>query len=191
MGVIDKVLVKPTMDTSWEALKNQRKIPYAMYLFSKIDPPEVIAHYLQDLASQGVDISEFSVDWLPEQPPYFMKRKREPSEKSKKKKTLNLGEPSETRSPAPLASSTSSKSKLSEALLNSGLKKVSSPLPQPLPTYSPSEPTISIPTPSEPHNSDTDTPSPPVKTFNLTITIIPISEAMYLNEPISRPSSPP
>ena len=46
MGVIDKVLVKPTLDTSWEALKNQRKIPNGLYLFSKIDPLEVIANYL-------------------------------------------------------------------------------------------------------------------------------------------------
>lgn len=46
MGVIDRVLVKPTVDTSWEALKDHRKIPHVMYLFSKIDPLEVIAHYL-------------------------------------------------------------------------------------------------------------------------------------------------
>lgn len=81
MGVIDKVLVKPTLDTSWDALKDQRKIPHAMYLFSKIDPLEVIAHYLQDLASQGVDILDFSTDWLPEHPPNFMKRMRDPSER--------------------------------------------------------------------------------------------------------------
>ncbi|XP_050896846.1 eukaryotic translation initiation factor 4 gamma-like [Lathyrus oleraceus] len=109
MGVIDRVLVKLTLDTFWEALKDRRKIPNGLHLFSKIDPPEVIAQYLQDLASQGVDISEFSVDWLPEQPPNFMKRKREPSEKSKNKKTLKLGEPSETRSPVPLDSSSSTR----------------------------------------------------------------------------------
>lgn len=81
MRVIVKVRVKYTMDISWEALKDHRKIPNRLYLFSKIDPPKVIAHYLQDLASQGIDISEFSVDWLPEQTPNFMKRKREPSDK--------------------------------------------------------------------------------------------------------------
>ncbi|KAI5442359.1 hypothetical protein KIW84_011437 [Lathyrus oleraceus] len=74
MGVIEQVRAKPTLDTSWEALKDQRKIPNGLYLFSKIDPPEVVAHYLKDLASQGVDISEFSVDWLPDHPPNFMKR---------------------------------------------------------------------------------------------------------------------
>ena len=62
MGVIEQVRAKPTLDTSWEALKDQRKIPNGLYLFSKIDPPKVVAHYLQDLANQGVDISEFSVD---------------------------------------------------------------------------------------------------------------------------------
>lgn len=78
MGFIERVLVKPTLDTSWEALKDKRKIPNCLYLFSKVDPPEVIDHYFQDLASQGMDILEFSVAWLPEQPPNFMKIKREP-----------------------------------------------------------------------------------------------------------------
>lgn len=38
MGIIDKVKVKPTLDTSWEALKDHREISHGMYLFSKIDP---------------------------------------------------------------------------------------------------------------------------------------------------------
>ena len=71
MGVIDRVLVKPTLDTSWEALKDQRKIPNGLYLFSKIGTSEAITHYLQDLASQGIDISEFSMEWLPEQTTNF------------------------------------------------------------------------------------------------------------------------
>lgn len=78
MGLIDKVRVKPTKDTSWEALKDQRDIYNGMYLFSKIDPPWVITCYLQDLEAQGIDISGFSLDWLPGQPPNFMKRKRDP-----------------------------------------------------------------------------------------------------------------
>ncbi|XP_050892780.1 proline-rich receptor-like protein kinase PERK2 [Lathyrus oleraceus] len=105
MGVIEQVRVKPTLDTSWEALKDQRKIPNSLDLFSKIDPLEVVAHYLNDLASQGVDISEFSVDWPPEHPPNFMKRMREPSEKSKKAKKDKLGETSGSRPPVPLADS--------------------------------------------------------------------------------------
>lgn len=63
MLVIEKVLVKPSLDTSWEALKDQRKIPNGLYLFSKIDPSEVVVHYLQDLANQEVDISDFSL-WI-------------------------------------------------------------------------------------------------------------------------------
>ena len=39
MGIIERVMVKPSLDTSWEALKDQRKIPNGLYLFSKIDPP--------------------------------------------------------------------------------------------------------------------------------------------------------
>lgn len=42
MGLIDKVRVKPTKDTSWEALKDQREISHGIYLFSKIYPPKVI-----------------------------------------------------------------------------------------------------------------------------------------------------
>ncbi|XP_050908784.1 uncharacterized protein LOC127122506 [Lathyrus oleraceus] len=105
MGGIEKVRVKPSLDTSWEALKDHRKIPNSLYLFSKIIPPEVVAHYLKDLASQGVDISEFSVDWLPENPPNFMKRQREPSEKSKKAKKEKLGETSASKPLVPLIES--------------------------------------------------------------------------------------
>lgn len=46
MGLIDKVRVKLTKNTSWEALKDQREVANEMYLFSKIDPPKVIACYL-------------------------------------------------------------------------------------------------------------------------------------------------
>ncbi|XP_050902501.1 uncharacterized protein LOC127114215 [Lathyrus oleraceus] len=48
MGIIERVLVKPSLDTSWEAVKDQIKIPNGLYLFTKIDPPEVVAHYLLD-----------------------------------------------------------------------------------------------------------------------------------------------
>lgn len=43
MGIIEEVRAKPTLDTSLEALKDQRKIPNGLYLFSKIDPLEVVA----------------------------------------------------------------------------------------------------------------------------------------------------
>lgn len=66
-----------------------------------------MAHYLKDLASQRVDISEFSVDWLPGLPPNFMKSMREPSEKSRKAKKVKLGETSASRTPVPLIESPS------------------------------------------------------------------------------------
>lgn len=59
MSLIDKVRVKPTRLTSWETLKDQRERADEMYLFSKIDPPEVITFYLQDLEAEGVDIFGF------------------------------------------------------------------------------------------------------------------------------------
>lgn len=130
MGIIERVLVKPSLDTTWEALKDQRKIPNGLYLFSKIDPPEVIAHYLRDLANQGVDISDFLVDWIPEHPPNFMKRMREPSERKSKKKTQKLGEPFVSRPPVPLVSSSPSNSQPYESH-TLHLRQLSSSLPQP------------------------------------------------------------
>lgn len=42
MGLIDKVRVKPTKDTSREALKDHIEVSNGMYLFSKIYPLEVV-----------------------------------------------------------------------------------------------------------------------------------------------------
>lgn len=140
-----------------------------------------------------MDISEFLVDWLPEHPPNFMKRMRDPSERKSKKKTLKLVETSETMLPTPLDSFVLSKSYPSETPLNSNLKQISSSLPQPSSTYTPYEPTISIQTPTETQNSNPS--SPPLQQFKLTTITLPISEALLPNEPISppslNPSSPP
>ncbi|XP_050890628.1 uncharacterized protein LOC127096043 [Lathyrus oleraceus] len=182
IGVIEKVRAKPTLDTSWEALKDQRKIPNGLYLFSKIDPPEVVAHYLNDLASQWVDISEFSMDWVPEHPPNFMKRMREPSEKSKKEKKAKLGETFGSRPSVPLANSPS---KFMPSSRSIKLKPIASSLPQNTPIYTRSE------TPS----STTRTSNPPSLKFNLATTTLPVSKAEMLKETTSpsssSPSSPP
>ncbi|XP_050909934.1 eukaryotic translation initiation factor 4 gamma-like [Lathyrus oleraceus] len=71
-------------------------------MFSKIDPPEVILYYLDDLRKEGVDISDFNTSQLPDEPPNFMKRPRGPSEKAKQAKKARLGESSGSRPPAPL-----------------------------------------------------------------------------------------
>lgn len=140
-----------------------------------------------------MDISEFLVDWLPEQPPNFMKRKIEPYEKSKKSKILKLGEPSAARSPAPLDSSIPSKSHPFEPPSNLNLKQLSSFLPQPSSTYNHYEPTISNPPNSENHNSNPSSPSS--RQINLTTTTLPTSDLSPLNESFSSlsstPSSPP
>ncbi|KAI5397716.1 hypothetical protein KIW84_063511 [Lathyrus oleraceus] len=160
MGVIEQVCVKPTLDTSWESLKDQRKIPNSLYLFSKIDPPEVVAHYLQDLANQGVDISEFSVDWLPEHPPNFMKRMREPSKKSKKAKKAKLGETSGSRPPVPLANSPSTCYGLTTTNTHEPEPEVTSPTPEQQTNPPPEQP---IPSPSEhqPNPQPEQTTPPP------------------------------
>lgn len=106
-----------------------------MYIFSKIGPPEVIACYLQDLEAQGVDISSFSLDWLPDQPPNFLKRKREPSQKIiQKKKTLKLGKSSAANKKLMLLTSSSTpsgKSSISEAPHPYVSRQLSSSLPLP------------------------------------------------------------
>lgn len=159
MGIIEKIMVKTSLETSWEALKDQRKIPNSLYLFSKIDPPEVVMHYLQDLANQRVDISDFFVDWLPEHPPNFMKRQREPSEKSKREK---LGEPSVSRPPVPLVSFSSSPSKsLPPKSPSFQLRHLDSSILQTSPIYTHSQPSPSTTKPSE--TPTYDPPSPPSK----------------------------
>ncbi|XP_050889658.1 extensin-like [Lathyrus oleraceus] len=191
MGVIEKIRVKPSLDTSWEALKYHRKIPNSLYLFSKIDPPEVVAHYLQDLASQGVDISYFSMDWLPEHPPNFMKRQREPSKKYKKANKENLGEPSISRPLVPLIESPSKSLPPHSRSVN--LKQIASSLPQTTPIYTQSEPPPSTTKPSDTPISNP--PSPSFQKFNISTITLLVSEVEMLNEPISAisstPSSPP
>ncbi|XP_050895532.1 eukaryotic translation initiation factor 4 gamma-like [Lathyrus oleraceus] len=145
-------------------------------------------HYLQDLANQGVDISNFSVDWLPEHPPNFMKRMRESSERKMKKKAQKLGETSVSRPHVPLVSSSPSKFLPSDSP-SIHLRQLSSSLPLPSPIYTPYEPTPSTTKPSETPISNP--PSPPLQKFNLTTISLPISEAQMFNEPISPPSSTP
>ncbi|KAI5430207.1 hypothetical protein KIW84_034689 [Lathyrus oleraceus] len=177
MGIIDQVRAKPTLDTSWEALKDQRGIPNELYLFSKIDPSEVVAYYLQDLANQGVDISDFIVDWLPEHPPSFMKRMREPFEKSKKAKKAKLGESFGSRPPVPLVGSPG---KFVSLPCSVKIKPIASSLPQTTPIY----------TSAETPPSTTRSSNPPSLKFNLATTTFPVTEAEMLNETTSPSSSP-
>ncbi|XP_050877844.1 uncharacterized protein LOC127081649 [Lathyrus oleraceus] len=125
------------------------------------------------------------MDWLPERPPNFMKRQREPSGKSKRAKKEKLGETSASRPLVPLIESPSKSLPPPSRFVN--LKKISSSLPQTTPIYTQSEPS-----PSTTKPSDTPTPnppSPPFQKFNLSTTTLPVSEAEMLNEPISPISS--
>jgi hypothetical protein len=56
MGILEKIHVKPTLDTSWEALKDQRDMPNGLCKFYRDEPKEAILHYLQRLKDEGVDI---------------------------------------------------------------------------------------------------------------------------------------
>ncbi|XP_050908981.1 leucine-rich repeat extensin-like protein 1 [Lathyrus oleraceus] len=134
-------------------------------------------YYLDDLRKQGVDISDFTLDWLPEFPPDFMKRTREPSEKAKQAKREKLGEPSGSRPPTPLVGSPGKSVPLPPSVK---IKQVVSSLPQPSPIYITSE---TPPSTSRPSNQ-------PSQKFNLATTSLPISEAEMLNETTSPSSSP-
>jgi hypothetical protein len=62
MGIIKKIQVRPTLDTSWDSLKDQRKMPHGLARFFKNEPRDAVAIYLQRLLDDGVDISDFSLD---------------------------------------------------------------------------------------------------------------------------------
>ncbi|XP_050919388.1 uncharacterized protein LOC127136920 [Lathyrus oleraceus] len=134
-------------------------------------------YYLDDLCKQGVDISDFTLDWLPEFPPDFMKRTREPSEKAKQAKRAKLGESSGSRPPVPLVGSPGKSVPLPPSVK---IKPVASSLPQPLPIYTNSKTPPSTSRPSNQHSQK----------LNLATTSLPVSEAEMLNETTSPSSSP-
>ncbi|XP_050890191.1 extensin-like [Lathyrus oleraceus] len=127
------------------------------------------------------------MDWLPEHPPNFMKRQREPSKKSKKAKKVKLGETSASRPPVPLIESPSKSLPPHSRSVN--LKQITSSLPQTIPSYTHYEP--------QPYTTkppDTPTPNPPsplFQKFNLSTITLPPSEADMINKPISLISSTP
>ncbi|XP_050889148.1 lysine-rich arabinogalactan protein 19-like [Lathyrus oleraceus] len=134
------------------------------------------------LQAKGVDISVFSMDWLLEHPPNFMKRMREPFEKSKNANKAKLGETYGSRPLVPLADSPSKYLPPSRSVK---LKSIASYLPQ----------TTPINIQSETPPSTTRSSNPPSLKFNLATTTLPVSEAEMLNETTSpsssTPSSPP
>ncbi|XP_050889197.1 flocculation protein FLO11-like [Lathyrus oleraceus] len=140
-------------------------------------------YYLDDLRKQGVEFSEFNLDWLPERPPNFMKRPRGPSEKAKQAKKAKLGESSGSRPPVPL---TGSSGKFVFLPPSVQIKPIASSIPQPTPIYTNSETPPSTTRPSK----------QPSQKFNLATTSLPLSEAEMLNETTSpssssSPESPP
>ncbi|KAI5409756.1 hypothetical protein KIW84_055275 [Lathyrus oleraceus] len=175
MGILKKIQFKPTLDTSWDTLKDQRKLPHGLARFYKNEPREAILHYMQRLKDEGVDISDFRLDDCLDSEKDFVKFKRGPSEKkSSKAKKARLGETSETRSPAPLQVTTgkSAPSFPSEPPVAS-----SNPLLTPLYTSSETPP------------STTRTSQPRPK-FNLAHTSLPLSEAEEINQTTSSSSNP-
>ncbi|KAI5389543.1 hypothetical protein KIW84_074997 [Lathyrus oleraceus] len=174
MGILDQVKFRPTLDTSWDALIDQRKIPHGLYLFSREEPRDVILFYLQGLKDEGVDISDFHLSDLPDKAPNFMRHKRGPSEKTSQAKKAKLVESSGSRPPAPLHEPSG---KSVSPAPSTQTQSIASSIPKPTPIYTPSE------TPS------TTRTSQPLQKFNLATTTLPLSEAERLNETTSSSSS--
>ncbi|XP_050890706.1 uncharacterized protein LOC127096140 [Lathyrus oleraceus] len=136
-----------------------------------------------DLRKEGVDISDFNISQLPNEPPNFMKRPRGPSEKAKQAKKARLGESSGSRHPAPLLGPSGKSVSLAPSVQT---HHIASSIPQPTPIY----------TSSETPPSTTRTSHQPSQKFNLATTTLPICDAEMLNETISpssssSPKSPP
>ncbi|KAI5402748.1 hypothetical protein KIW84_050378 [Lathyrus oleraceus] len=107
MGIIKDIRVKPTMEVTWEALKDQRKMPHGLERFFKNEPRDAIAIYLQDRLDEGIDISDFRLEDCLDSVEDLVRYKRGLSEKkiaeeARKAKKARLGETSGTKASAPL-----------------------------------------------------------------------------------------
>src|ERR1044072_3654833 len=103
MGILKTITVDPTPEAQQEIL-GRRQVVDNFPLFSKLDDPEVVAHYILMMEEEGIDMSGFNYDDLPDAPdlvePKRRKKKRgskeeeEPkkkhSKKKKKEKTIGL-----------------------------------------------------------------------------------------------------
>ncbi|KAI5418243.1 hypothetical protein KIW84_042751 [Lathyrus oleraceus] len=175
MGILKKIQFKPTLDTSWDALKDQRKLSHGLARFYKNEPREAILHYMQRLKDEGVDISNFRLDDCLDSEEDFVRFKRGPSKKkSSKAKKARLGETSETRSPAPLQVSTG---KSAPSIPSEPHVASSNPLPAPIYTTSETPPS-------------TTRTSQPLPKFNPAHTSLPLSEVEELNQTTSSSSNP-
>ncbi|KAI5444842.1 hypothetical protein KIW84_013212 [Lathyrus oleraceus] len=187
MGIIKEIRVKPTMDVSWEALKDQRKMPHGLERFFKNEPRDAIAIYLQRLLDEGIDISDFRIEDLLDSEEDLVRYKRGLSEKkiaeeARKAKKPRLGESSGTKAPAPLKISSSGKS---IPPVNSVIPMMASSTPLPTP---PLFTTSEIP----PSTIRTSQPPPVLKVArNFTTTSDPNQLYHHSSSSSSEPETPP
>src|ERR1044072_9088430 len=90
MGIVQSIIVDPIPTNEEEILGRSKDID-DFPLFSKLDPPEVIAEYIFMMQEQGFDMSKFDYDKLPDalefvEPRKGKKKKRSESEEPEKKK---------------------------------------------------------------------------------------------------------
>jgi hypothetical protein len=85
MGVLKTIIVDPTPESQEQVLK-KRQVVDNFPLFSKLDDPEVVAHYIMMMEEEGIDMSGFNYDDLPDAPELVELRKRSKKRKSEKPK---------------------------------------------------------------------------------------------------------
>src|ERR1044072_8973083 len=90
MGVVESVVIQPVPETPQEALM-KRFFVDGYPLFSKIEPPEVIAQYIFMMQQDGIDTSGFRFEDIPIAPADVY------SKKKKKKKKRSEGEEPEKK----------------------------------------------------------------------------------------------
>src|ERR1044072_8539168 len=91
MGIVQSIIVDPIPANQEEILGRSKDI-HDFPLFTKLDPPEVIAEYIFMMQEAGFDMSNFDYDHLPDAPEIVGPRK------GKKKKRSELDEPRKEKS---------------------------------------------------------------------------------------------
>src|ERR1044072_8249152 len=85
MGILKTILVDPVPEAQQEILR-RRQVVENFPLFSQLDDPEVVAHYIMMMEEEGIDMSGFNYDDLPDAPELVEPRKRSKKRKSEKPK---------------------------------------------------------------------------------------------------------
>lgn len=80
-------VVKPSIPTDFQSIRNQRILVDGYSLFTKIDPPYTLEAYLKMMEAEGFDTFVVLYESLMDKPPSPTSLKRKYDSAQKKKKT--------------------------------------------------------------------------------------------------------